>query len=265
MKRTDMAVEFAERASKKGVSLSEEEYAGVRATRVEVNRVGASLIGKPAGNYITLHCADDDETSCSLALTHYLGELIKRISVFEKIMVVGLGNPSVTPDSLGAQTVRKIPATAHLSQTEEFSRLKMRSVVVIETGVLAKTGLETSDRLRYISEKIDPSAIIVIDSLACTDFSRLGKTIQLTDTGIAPGSGVDNSRSAIDERTMGAKVIAVGVPTVMDLQGEAEKIMMITPRDIDIIIKRCSKIISAGINSALNPYLTLDEINQLLF
>ena len=268
MKRTDLAVELTTEAEQKGVSLTDTEYEGIKVTEVTVNRQGIPLIGKPAGRYITLHCENQDKYRCALALAHYLEELLKPAAKWEQVLVAGLGNESITPDSLGTKTVRRIPATAHLSDTEEFSKLGLRPVVVLETGVMAKTGIESTDRLKYITDSILPAAVIVVDSLACTDFSRLCTTIQLTDSGIAPGSGVGGSRKPLNSSVMGTKVIAVGVPTVIDLDSitdEAEGGMMVTPRDIDVMIRRYSEIISLGINAALNPTLSPSEIEQLLF
>ena len=268
MKRTDLAVELTTEAEQKGVSLTDTEYEGIKVTEVTVNRQGVPLIGKPAGRYITLHCENHDKYRCALALSHYLEELLKPAAKWEQVLVAGLGNESITPDSLGAKTVRRIPATAHLSHTEEFSELGLRPVVVLETGVMAKTGIESTDRLKYIVDSILPAAVIAVDSLACTEFSRLGTTIQLTDSGIAPGSGVGGSRKPLNSAVMGTKVIAVGVPTVIDLDSitdEAEGGMMVTPRDIDVMIRRYSEIISLGINTALNPTLSPSETEQLLF
>ena len=268
MKRTDLAVELTTAEEQKGVSLIDAEYEGIKVTEVTVGRQGAALIGKPAGRYVTLHCENQDKYRCALALAHYLEEMLKPVAKWEQVLVAGLGNESITPDSLGAKTVRRIPATAHLSQTEEFAQLGLRPVVVLETDVMAKTGLESTDRLKYIAKSILPAAIIAVDSLACADNSRLCTTIQLTDTGIAPGSGVGGSRKPLNSAIMGTRVIAVGVPTVIDLDSitdEAEGGMMVTPRDIDVIIRRYSEIISLGINSALNPTLSPSEIEQLLF
>lgn len=270
-KRTDLAAELAAALNdvdKEEIKLTEEDYEGVKATRVVLGRQGSKLIGKPKGTYITIHCAENDKMRCGCALAHYIKELLQPASDWEKVMVAGLGNERITPDSLGARTVRKIPATAHLSSTREFKELGLRPVFVIETGVMGQTGLESADCLNYITEKILPSAVIAVDSLACGELSRLGTTIQITDSGIAPGSGVGGSRRPLNKEVMGSKVIAVGVPTVIDLDSltdAAEGSMMVTPRDIDGVIERYSEIIAMGINSALNPTLTKEEIELLSF
>lgn len=266
MKRSDLAVEFANEPGCDDVKLSEEQFGGISATVVTLGRHGERLLGKPSGKYITLHCKDRDSISCACALAHYVTELLKPLGSREKVLVTGLGNEWVTPDSLGAKTVRKIPATAHLSKTEEFLQLGMRPVAVLEMGVMGQTGIDSADYLRYVAKNLLPAAIIVIDSLACSDFSRLGTTLQITDTGIAPGSGVGGSRKELNSRSMETKVIAVGVPTVIDLDSIADvgqTSMMVTPRSINGVIGRYSEIISAGINSALNPSLSLEEIELL--
>lgn len=266
MKRSDLAVEFAAERQSNDVKLTEEQIGGIKATVVNLGKQSGKLLGKPSGKYITLHCKDRDSISCACALAHCVTQLLKPSGSREKVLVAGLGNELITPDSLGAKTVRKIPATAHLSKTEEFAQLGMRPVAVLEMGVMGQTGIESADYLHYIVKNLLPAAVIVIDSLACGDFSRLGSTIQITDTGIAPGSGVGGSRKELNSRSLETKVIAVGVPTVIDLDSVADMgqpSMMVTPRGINGVIDRYSQIISSGINSALNPSLSLEEIELL--
>ncbi|MDO4381398.1 MAG: GPR endopeptidase, partial [Clostridia bacterium] len=155
-------------------------------------------------------------------------------------------------------------------------------VAGIVPGVLGKTGIETSEIIEAVCERIKPCALIVIDALASRKLSRLGTTVQMTDTGISPGSGVGNARSEISERKLGIPVVAVGVPTVVDgatmafdllenagLDGERllksgafskETPMMVTPKEIDLVIERAAMLISMGINSAMQPSLSLDDI-----
>lgn len=267
-KRSDLAVEFAADLDENEVKLTETVYEGIKATEVTLGKQGGKLLGKPKGRYITLHCENEDKLRCGCAVAHYINELLEPSFSFERVMVAGLGNERVTPDSLGARTVRRIPATAHLAGTDEFKELGLRPVVVIETGVMGQTGLESADCLNFVAKNIMPAAVIAIDSLACSDFSRLGTTVQITDTGIAPGSGVGGSRRPLNKEVMGSKVIAVGVPTVIDLDSVTETAgspMMVTPREIDGVIERFSEIIAMGVNSALNPTLTKEEIEMLSF
>lgn len=267
-KRTDLAAEFAAEISQNETELTEEEYEGVKITRITLGKRGGKLIGKPAGRYVTIHCENRDKITCSCALAHYLGELLKPVLPWEKVVVAGLGNEWVTPDSLGARAVHRVPATAHLSKTAEFRDLGLRPVYVFEMGVMGQTGVESAGCLSYLTDNILPAALIVIDSLACSDLSRLCTTIQLTDSGIAPGSGVGGSRKPLNSENMGTKVIAIGVPTVIDLDSltntSAEPSMMVTPKNIDSLISRYSGIISDGINSALNPSLSKDEMEMLM-
>lgn len=267
MKRTDLAVEFGAELNDKDIEMTEEMKNGVKATCVTVGKQSEKLIGKPAGKYITLHCDNADKGAVSCALTHYLNKLLKPVMGWERVLVAGLGNEWVTPDSLGARTVHKIPATAHLSETTEFKELGLRPVAVLEMGVMGQTGIESAEYLHSISKSLLPSAIIVIDSLACSDFSRLASTIQLTDTGIAPGSGVGGNRTAVNRLNMETKVIAVGVPTVIDLDSVVDSVkepLMVTPRDIDSVVGRFGEIIANGVNAALNPNLSREEAEMLL-
>lgn len=266
MKRSDLISEFALEPQGGDVTLTEEHFGGIKASCISLGKQSGKLIGKPSGKYITLHCEDKDNISCSAALSHYLAELLKPLGDWERVLVAGLGNEWVTPDSLGAKTVRRIPATAHLSKIEEFEQLGMRPVAVLEMGVMGQTGFESADYLRCVIKDFLPAAVIVIDSLACSEFSRLGTTLQLTDTGIAPGSGVGGKRKELNSKTLETKVIAIGVPTVIDLDSVADlnqPSMMVTPRGINSIIGKYSEIIASGINSALNPSLSLEEIELL--
>ncbi|MCM1299271.1 MAG: GPR endopeptidase, partial [[Eubacterium] siraeum] len=152
--------------------------------------------------------------------------------------------------------------------TEEFRELGLRPVYVFEMGVMGQTGMESANCLSCLTEKILPAAVIVIDSLACSEPSRLCTTIQLTDSGIAPGSGVGGSRKPLNSDNMGAKVIAIGVPTVIDIDSLTDNSdnspMIVTPKNIDSLINKYSEIISAGVNSALNPSLSREETELLM-
>lgn len=269
VKRTDLALELTGEAEKKGVSLEETVINGVEVHTVTVSKHGEKIIGKSAGKYVTLHCGDCSNAQLASAAAKCLKDFLGHIAAWERIMVVGLGNDSITPDSLGSATVKKIPATAHLAHIKEFRELGMRSVIVLETGVLAQTGIESTDQLYYITRYLLPSLIIAIDSLACSEYDRLASTIQLTDTGIALGSGVSNRRKRLTQSTVGVPVIAIGVPTVIDLGNivpdQDKRGLMVTPQDIDLCIRKYSEIISSAINSVVNPELSPEEINSLLF
>ena len=193
-------------------------------------------------------------------------------------LVVGLGNNDITPDAIGPQTAAKVLATRHLrDETDiggEHFLTSLRPVSSCAGGVMGQTGIETAEIVRAISEELRPSAIIAVDALACTDISRLGTTIQLTDTGISPGSDVSNRRQELSEKLFNIPVIAVGVPTVVDMHtivrsltgkkinGELPN-MMVTPRDIDRLTERASQLLAFGINLALQPTLTFEDVRGL--
>jgi spore protease len=241
---------------------------GLRLSRVSVSKSAEKTINKPAGDYYTLYCPDRDEERETQALSEVLSRMI---GSSQRALVAGLGNENITPDSLGVRTASRVCATAHFSEHQEFKDLDMREVFVIETGVLAQTGIESAKQLKYIADGIKPDIIIVIDSLACSETHRLARTIQLTESGIAPGSGVKNARQALSADTMGTRVLAIGVPTVIDLASltEDEKAKsytgMVVPRDIDLVIRHFSKVISRALNRTLNPSLTDSELEGLLF
>lgn len=236
-------------------------------------------IGKGRGTYITfegmsLSCFSDDYDDMVLEFSNELSRLIPDGDV----LVAGLGNNDITPDALGPQVVSKVLATRHLreelSDEGEAFLTSLRPVSALAGGVLGQTGIETAELIRAVSEQIRPSAIIAVDALACSDISRLGSVIQLTNSGISPGSGVANARRELSERLLGIPVIAVGVPTVVDIRTIVSSLtgqelqnelpdMMVTPRDIDRLTERASQLIAFGINLALQPSLTLNDIKGL--
>lgn len=269
MNRTDMAVEFTAETARKDVQLKKEIRNGIRSTVVTVGNNASKLLGKPCGRYITVHYGtNDDKGAAARTIAGYVGDFLPHTARWERIIVAGLGNSNITPDSLGTATARKIPASAHMAATKEFMELGMRPVIVTETGVLAKTGVESAEQLRYLCENCHPAAVIVVDSLACGEYDRLLSSVQITDTGIAPGSGVSNSRAEISSQTLGAKVIAIGVPTVIDAEGGDKRAapgLMVTPRNIDAMIKLYSDIISSALYKVLYPGLSPEEVAALLF
>ena len=273
MNRTDLALETvlthlgqcAKQSPGQNVYIKKNRANGLPLTEIVLDENNA--IGKPAGSYATLFCEEHDEKTETEALIKVLGGFIPKRG---RILVAGLGNENITPDSLGVRAASRVVATAHFSASEEFEELEMREVYVVETGVLAQTGMESGEQLRYISNGIKPDMAVVIDSLACRETNRLGRTIQITDTGISPGSGVGNSRREVSARTLGIPVVAVGVPTVIDLSAIAPEIgetyeAMVVPRDIDNMINHFAKVISKALNRALIPSLTEEEIERLRF
>lgn len=233
--RTDLAVEEKESfpgdgGEIKGVSLKEwqNEDNQINLTEVKIlDEMGAKAMGKPVGTYITLEAGElsmkdaDYHKEVSKELAENIVKLIKGRE-FQKpeyhVLVAGLGNASVTPDSLGPRVLKNLQVTRHLKVQygEEFWKTKEMPVISgIVPGVMAQTGMETAEILKGIINETKPDVIIAIDALAARSVKRLGTTIQLTDTGIHPGSGVGNHRHSLTKVSLGVPVIAIGVPTVV--------------------------------------------------
>jgi GPR endopeptidase len=323
--RTDLTLEAHELIKEKAVKENKRsqgtpgvdvENAGddnIKITRVRVTSpTGEVAVGKPMGNYITLEVPglrDNDqvlyENTCK-ALAKELVSILK-LKDDSTILVVGLGNWNVTPDALGPKVVSSIMVTRHLleylpDQVDEG----VRPVCAVSPGVLGITGIETGEIIKGIVEKVKPDVIIAIDALASRKMERVNTTIQVADTGIAPGSGVGNKRMELSKETLGVPVIAIGVPTVVDAATMAndaidlvldsmieqaqqgtefysmmknidrnEKFQLIqevlrpyignlivTPKEIDEVIEKVSKVIANGLNIALHKGITLNDVNR---
>ena len=242
---------------------------------------GEKAFGKPCGTYITLEVKgilddkDDIRKRASRALAGALKDLI-HFHYYLKVLVVGLGNEKVTPDSLGPHTVDKVKITSHLFQIYDCDGdWEMANVSGFNPSVTGVTGMETADVIEKIVGLVQPEVVILIDALAARDIRRISTTIQLCDTGIAPGAGMGNRRKEITQNTLGCKVISIGVPTVIDSRtlildaaseidrwgeeavneyfAQREMDMIVTSTDIDQIIKDFSEIIANGINITLHP------------
>lgn len=287
--RTDLALEAQEIVgdTDDGVTVSNKEYDNMIVTKIDItNSNGAKHLGKEIGTYITVelpnlssHFSHTDERLEIIG--KYIQELLPQQGT---ILVVGLGNLNITPDALGPKSTNKILATRHI--TGELAREtgldKLRSVAVIAPGVLGQTGVETSEFVTSVVAKIKPTAIIAIDALASRRVQRLGCTLQISNTGISPGAGVGNKRFAINEKTLGIPVIAVGIPTVVDAMTLALDIlpqyynkidskvipknqpMVVTPREIDLLIERGAQLISLSVNCALHSNFNLSDIISLV-
>ncbi len=277
--RTDLAVEARESFAGSGVEIHgvivEEEYdedRDIRLTRVEIaSEKGARAMGKPVGNYLTLEvpgmAVPDEDYHREISET--LARCLKELMGEEKersILVAGLGNRDVTPDALGPEAVSNLLITRHLIReygSQVMGTKRSSQISGIVPGVMAQTGMETSEILTGIIRETRPDLLIVIDALAARSTRRLSRTIQLTDTGIQPGSGVGNHRNSLTRETLGIPVIAIGVPTVVeaaaiiyDAQGSCEQMpphlngMFVTPKNIDETIKQLSFTISEALNLA---------------
>lgn len=271
--RTDLALEaVADRPlSEEDITLRSEEKDGVRLTYLHVRSAyGARELQKPQGRYVTMELPPlSDQDSRLETYARRLGrELQAMLPPEGTVLVAGLGNSAITPDALGPQTARLVLATRHIEG--EFARSTglsdLRPTAVFATGVRGNTGVESAEAVRGLCSEVHPAAVIAVDALAAKSMARLGRTVQLSDSGIAPGSGVGNTRRALNRETLGVPVIAVGVPTVVDaatlvadLVGfeEAGQLngctMMVTPREIDLIVRRASRLIAMAVHSALQP------------
>jgi len=283
--RTDLAIDEHERVSGSipGVKKEELSFENVRITRITVeNAEGAEAIGKPVGRYITVETESfgrfSDMTDARQAAV--TGELSRLLPPDGAVLVAGLGNTEITPDAVGPRSVGMILATRHLSGelTRKVGLGDLRAVSALSPGVLGKTGIETGELLFGVVRQIAPAAVIVIDALASNSLSRLGRTVQITDTGIIPGSGVGNARREISRNTLGVPVIAVGVPTVVDavtlardvFKGDEECLqdgtadMMVTPREIDTVVENAAALIALSVNRSLHPAIPAEELMALV-
>ena len=242
-KRTDLAVEQTElcreEAQKEtkieGVSVQEEDRDGIRITRVTVeNEAGSKALSKPVGTYITLeteHLSYEDKEQY-MAMCGALKDELSKLAAVDRsrpVLVVGLGNRNITADALGPKTVEQMLVTRHLFEhMPEVVGTDTASVCAIAPGVLGITGIETMEIVKGVAEHVKPGLIIVIDALAARKVGRINTTIQISDTGISPGSGVGNNRKELSRATLGADVIAIGVPTVVDAVTMANDTLDIT-------------------------------------
>ena len=283
--RTDLAVEAHELSKREAKEATEidgvisrvEEMGRITVTRVEItNENGERALGKAQGNYITID-APDLKYSVEIyeKVCKIIADEIRKMTDLDKssvILVAGLGNRDITPDALGTNVVSKLLVTRHLkSSMSAIFGDNLGDVCAIAPGVSGTTGIETADIIKSVTERVKPDLIIAVDALAAADIERISNTIQISDTGIQPGAGVGNNRSGLNEATTGVKVIAIGVPTVIDAATiSKEEIpkelapLMVTTKDIDLVIERSAKTVANGINLALHSGMTLREIESLV-
>lgn len=293
--RTDLAVESKEKFEKdhveiKGVAIHEkyQEELDLRTTlvRIETDH-GARVMEKPKGTYITMEAPnlvvpdEDYHREISRELAHHLKELL-HLEKERSVLVVGLGNRDITPDALGPRVIQNLKITRHI--VKEYGKAgmgeeKVHLVSSLVPGVMAQTGMETMEIIRGVIAETKPDVVIAIDALAARSMKRLNCTIQITDTGINPGSGVLNFRTGLNQESLGIPVIGIGVPTVVDAativhdaiahllesleEAEMEEFlgelitprlhsMFVTPKDVDETVKMLSYTISEGLNMAFD-------------
>lgn len=271
--RTDLAVESFESANKtviNGVKVTEEN--GV--TTVDVlDENGAEAIGKPVGKYVTCDVPSFvNDTDIFDGRLEKISNILKSLlpENAECVLVAGVGNLKITADALGPKTNNYVLATRHVVDTlgDTAGLEDLFSVAAVSTGVLGDTGIESAEIIKGIVNEISPSCIIVVDALASSSAERLGTTVQFSDVGIAPGSGVGNHRHEISEKTLGVPVVSIGIPTVVStavIKGESQDdTMFVTPREIDRVIEQGAKLIGMSINVCLQKNLSARDLFSLV-
>lgn len=283
--RTDLALEKQEDCNfvPEGVNSRVETVQNIKITTISVESPkGAEILGKPMGQYITLEVPPFKRNGeMTEDMVETVATALRCLLPSEgTVLVAGLGNEDITPDALGPKFSDLVFATRHIQEelAQSAGLGNLRPVINLTPGVLGKTGMETEELIRGAVDRTKPAAVVTVDALAARKLSRLGCTIQMADTGVTPGSGVGNARKALNRESLGVPVIAVGVPTVVDaatmvhdLTGEEDGVliregadMMITPREIDLVIDRAARLLALAVNKALQPHLSVEEILMLV-
>lgn len=306
--RTDLALEAREMINEKktgalkevgelpgGIIMDTKDKPNVTITRITVETdEAAQAINKKKGRYVTIELKNGELNTMEVyqevakTLCDELQEFMP--SKNPNIMIAGLGNWKVTPDSLGPKVVEKLVVTRHIKDTmpEEALDPRLGNVCAVAPGVLGITGIETGDLLQGVINRIKPDIIFAIDALASRKTSRINTTIQITDTGIVPGSGVGNKRMELSKDTLGIPVIAIGVPTVVEAITLAKDLlenasgeeleeslyvsisktcgaeMVVTPKNIDIAIERMATTIANGLNMTIHKGFDFGDINDYM-
>lgn len=295
VKRTDLALEArelwqesAERTTRlSGVKATKTKREGYPVTRVDIlDQRGEKALGKPQGSYLTIDLTTFWQRKADFfeRAVRAVGSQLKELLPEEgPVLIIGLGNETMTPDAVGPLAADNILITRHLIAAMPRHFAGFRPVAVFRTGVLGTTGVESAEAVRGLVAEVRPSLVIAIDALASRRCERVCATVQLSDTGIIPGSGVGNHRSALNKETLGVPVLAVGIPTVVDAATLAADLLeesgvenidpeslrhgrgglMVTTQDIDQQVRDLSKVVGYGINWALQD-LEIEEMNALL-
>lgn len=289
-RRSDLILEaaaLADLGERDGLFSRRQVQEGIEVAEVEVRSSGAAArLGKPVGRYITLELGPvlrREEGAFGRTVGVLAGQIRRLVPREGTVLVACLGNRRVTPDALGALVGQRLLATRHLVGTmpELFGHL--RRVCAVEPGVLGERGMESGELVCAAVERVKPGCVLAVDALAAGSMERLCATAQLSDGGIAPGSGVGNRRWALSEENLGVPVVALGVPTVVDawtltrdvleqagqrdlppegLAGAEE--LFVTPRDIDEKVSLCAKVLAYAINLALQEGMTREELELLV-
>lgn len=295
VKRTDLALEArelwqesAERTTRlSGVKATKTKREGYPVTRVDIlDQRGEKALGKPQGSYLTIDLTTfwQRKTDFFERAVRAVGSQLKELLPEEgPVLIIGLGNEAMTPDAVGPLAAGNILITRHLIAAMPKHFAGFRPVAVFRTGVLGTTGVESAEAVRGLVAEVQPALVIAIDALASRRCERVCATVQLSDTGIIPGSGVGNHRAALNQETLGVPVLAIGIPTVVDAATLAADLLeesgvenidseslrrgrgglMVTTQDIDQQVRDLSKVVGYGINWALQD-LEIEEMNALL-
>lgn len=300
--RTDLAMERVnDFGTLSGVRVENAQLGCFSRNIVQIETEDAAAhLQKARGQYITFHTqplkllSQEEKTEFSALIAQSLSHMLPKEG---DILVVGLGNRRITSDALGSRVTEKVLVTRHLKDVLSPSLLgRLRGVCALSPGVLGVTGMETKDIVRGAVDHVKPAAVIAIDALSARECARIGTTVQLTDTGIQPGSGVGNHREGLTKETLGVPVIAIGVPLVVytavivrdalgillsDMEDDEESReaaaeslsqritaqelgeMVVTPREIDELVGALSQLIALSLNIALQPRLSKQEITTL--
>lgn len=269
--RTDLVAENNEFINNEGIKTS----AFGECTVLELNitdKKTADIFNKPKGKYFTIKFKSflslNNTADLKDAVLYALDKLIDK-SLREEVLIIGLGNSDITPDALGPLTADKILATRHINKElrQRLNLDSLKNVCALTPGVLGKTGIEAAETVYATAKSVKPSVIIVIDALAASNVENLCCTIQLSDTGISPGSGVNNSRKELSKSTLKIPVVAIGIPTVTDsasvIKSGEDIQMMVTPKEIDSLIDKASEFLSHTLNTFLQPDIEPDVLEAI--
>lgn len=285
--RSDLAAECGV-GEGEGIRIGRARAGGCEILRVQVGtREAAERIGKPMGRYVTVDCGDirgmdegeSERARCALAVEiREMAERMcgRRVGSGFSVLVAGLGNAEITPDAIGPETVRRLSVTRHLRRMDNalFSTVGLCEIAAVTPGVLGQTGMETVELVRGAAAVAAPDLVVAVDALAARSVERLATTVQLSDTGIHPGSGIGNARKALDEETVGVPVMALGVPTVVEsstliydaLQRagceqlsegmqralEQGKGFFVSPKEIDLLVSCVGTLLAGALEKAFS-------------
>ncbi len=271
---TDLTLESVKNNNINNIDIVENVINNVKVSKIDIDEESSKIINKKVGKYITIEFEDvtdiDNKENLISVLTKELNQFIS-VKKDDLVLIVGLGNDTSTPDSLGPMCIDNLVITNHIYELNMLDDNYYR-VSAIKPSVSAKTGLETGDIISSIVNNIKPKLVIIVDSLASSSIDRLNKTIQITDTGINPGSGIGNKRKEISKDTLNTNVIAIGVPTVVSASNIVYDVLkdiveldnnildkinenselVVTPTEIDYIISLLSDVISTSLNNVFS-------------